>query len=368
MSGAPEADPRAAWRSYDEATARLSARFAGLYRIGHYVHRQPARLQPGVPQRFRRPYDTPVAAVEWGPADAPLLVCLGGVANVAMRFSFLAADLQPRWRVVCPDWLGRGLSGWLADDREYVFETYVEQLRQLLRQLGVSAARPACLLGSSMGGSVALALAAQEPRWVARLVLNDIGPELKRARRRRRAETLARLHVFRSPQDIVRRIGVAQRNDGPACDDIRLFLAHHQTRWSPENGGRVYRHDLRALLAYRREAERDVDQWAEWARIACPVLLLHGMASDALTEGTIARMQALRPLSVAHIPHTGHTPLLCDRNQTRCIADWLADPAPPAHAWSLPLAPPRQRWGEVEAPDAPAMAADGPGALPAQKL
>ena len=97
--------------------------------------------------------------------------------------------------------------------------------------------------------------------------------------------------------------------------------------------------------------ERDgaVDQWADWARLKCPVLLLHGMQSDALTPAIIARMRrsnASCQLTVAHIPETGHTPLLSDRNQTRCIGDWLA-----GRGWgvehpefSIPLAHPRLAW------------------------
>ncbi|MFG5409963.1 alpha/beta fold hydrolase [Piscinibacter sakaiensis] len=344
MPAPPDRPDPETWSRYEAVAERLDARFAGLWRLRHFRFRMPEALQHGVPPRQRRDHELPAAWLDWGPPDAPVLACVGGVANVAMRFAFLAADLRTRWRVVCMDWVGRGHSGWLADESEYHFETYVEQLRQWLDALGASARRPVALLGSSLGGSVAMRLAAREPQRIARLVLNDIGPALPRERRQRRAEVLARLHVFRSPAEITRRIGAAQKHDGPATDDIRLFLAHHQTRWSPENGGRVYRHDLRALQAYRRAAEEDVDQWTDWGALPMPVLLMHGMESDALTPETLVRMQALRPLSIAHVPQTGHTPLLADRHQTATIGDWLADPAPTPLEWSVPLAPPRRRW------------------------
>jgi pimeloyl-ACP methyl ester carboxylesterase len=221
------------------------------------------------------------------------------------------------------DWLGRGLSGWLADEREYGLPTYVEQLDQLLRHLG---GRPATLLGSSMGGSVAIAYAAARPKQVEALVLNDVGPAIPRARRARRAQALARFYVFRTPQDLLRRIGAAHKNDGPIDDELRLFLAWHQTRWSAENGGRVYRHDPRAFLAYQRDAQRSVDQWAEWQRVDCPVLLLHGMLSDTLLPRTMARMQRTRPLTLAHIPGTGHAPVLAAPGQAAFIHQWLGGP------------------------------------------
>jgi pimeloyl-ACP methyl ester carboxylesterase len=336
-------DHGAAWRAWDEAARRLNRRFDGHFLRATFDYRQPLALQRGVPSRLRRPYTVPVAVTDWGPRDAPVLLCTGGVANTAMRFAFLAADLARNGvRVVCVDWPGRGASGWLADKREYRRETWVELLRQLIGHLGA----PVALLGSSMGGSAAIELASRHPSLVARLVLNDVGPHIPRARRARRAETLARHYVFHSPADLMRRTGAAQKNDGPVSDDVRQFIAHHQTRWSDEESGRIYRHDPRAMLAYRDEAAMSVDQWDDWARVRCPVLLLHGMASDALTGGTIARMRRSRPatagLTVVHLPDTGHTPVLADRNQTELIGDWLKGAYAAPCECSLPHAPARR--------------------------
>jgi len=330
------------WADWDAAGERLLARFDGLYRHGHFEYRQPLALQRAVPARLRRSYTVPVAYTDWGPHDAPLLICCGGVANTAMRFAFLAADLQREGlRVVCMDWLGRGLSGWLADDREYGLPTCVEQLRQMIGHLGGG---PVALLGSSMGGSAAIELAAREPDRVSALALNDVGPHIPRARRLRRAQMLARYHVFRTPQDIERRVGASQKNDGPVGDDVRRFVAYHQTRWSDENLGRVYRHDPRALLAYRRDAQSALDQWAAWARLRCPVLVLRGLQSDALLPATVARMQRSRPITLANIPDTGHTPVLCDRHQTRTVLEWLRGELPAPLSLSIPHARRRAPW------------------------
>ena len=323
---------RAQWAATEAAAAAITEPFRGLYAEQRFEHVQPVRLQPGVPARLRRPYATSVSYLDWGARDAPVVVCTGGVANAAMRFSFLARALAAHHRVVCMDWLGRGRSGWLADDREYGLLTYVEQLRQLLDHL---ACPRATLLGSSMGGSVAMAFAAAHPRRVERLVLNDVGPAIPRARRAQRAQALARFYVFRTPADLLRRVGAAHKHDGPIDDALRLFLAWHQTRWSDENDGRVYRHDPRAMLAYQRDAARSVDQWAEWETIACPVLLLHGVLSDALSPRTIARMQRARPLSVAHIPHTGHAPVLAAPAQIAAIDAWLRDADPAARELTI---------------------------------
>lgn len=338
---------RQAWTVHEEALLRLAQRFSGLYELRTFPYVQKPLFQRGVPARLRKPYLVQVAYSDWGAVDAPVVICMGGVVNTAMRFNFLAEALCRRFRVICMDWLGRGRSGWLADDSEYGMPVHVEQLRQLLRHLrGPSHSAPirsgpVTLLGSSMGGLVAMEFAARFPSSVQRLLLNDIGPSMPRARRMRRAATVARFFVFRTPEELFRRVGASQKNDGPISEEVRRFIAYHQTRWSDEHGGRIYSHDVRALIAYRREAVNDVDHWHEWSQVRAPVLLLHGMESDALNEKTIRRMHRGHDMVVAHIPRTGHTPALIDDSQTASILDWLSGDLdlPAGTEFSLPHAP-----------------------------
>ncbi|MBI5719169.1 MAG: alpha/beta hydrolase [Burkholderiales bacterium] len=365
------------WNEYMALASRVVGRFHGHFALRHFDYEHPVRLQPGTPRRLKRAYVTPVAYTEWGAADAPVLLCCGGVANVAMRFHYLASDLADRWRVVCMDWLGRGRSGWLAAEEDYSLATYAEQLRQMIRHLagepgpgaaggpagpagrarrGVGGGRGVTVLGSSMGGSAAIELIAREPKLVERLILNDVGPHIPARRRRRRAEAIARHYVFRDPAELLRRVGASNKNDGPVSDDIRFNLSFHQTRWSDEESGRVYRHDVRAMQAYRRGSRQSVVQWAEWQHVRCPVLLIHGMQSDALLPPTLERMRRGKAVTVMHVPDTGHTPLLADRNQIGFIRQWLAGEIPAGEEWSVLHAPARDPYPGSPIPFAPASA------------
>lgn len=308
------------WAAYEAHMNRLDECYSGFYTARRFDYWQPLRLQRGVPVRLRKVYPVSVAYTEWGRADADLLVCVGGVANCGHRFHPLAAHLEREFRVVCLDLLGRGRSGWLADQCEYGIDTYVEQLRQTLAHLAV---RRVALLGSSLGGTVAIVFAARYPALVDRLILNDTGPYIPASRRRRRAETLARHYVFRTPAELLRKVGISQRNDGPVEDSVRQYITHHQTRWSEADQGRVYRYDPRALLAYRDEASRSVNVWSFWQSLQQPVLVLHGMESDSLLPPTLRRMQRRAKVSVVDIPDTGHTPVLDKANHASQIADWL---------------------------------------------
>jgi len=309
------------WAAYERQQAEIEAAFGARYERCGFDYRHPLRLQGGVPKRLRKIYSVATAYTLWGKPDAPLVVCVGGVANCAHRFHFLASGLDDGYRIACMDWVGRGYSGWLADITEYGLETYVEQLRQFLEHLG---ARHATIVGSSLGGTAAIVLAARYPYLVSRLILNDTGPFIPAGRRRRRAETLARHYVFHSPQELQSKIGVSQRNDGPISQAVRLYTTHHQTRWSEEEKGRIYRHDPRALLAYREDARHNVNVWREWWKLKIPVLVTHGLESDALLPPTLRRLQQHAGVTVMHVPHTGHTPVLSDENQIHFIRLWLA--------------------------------------------
>ena len=320
--------------------SRVVGRFHGDFKLRHFDYQHPTRLQRLTPRRLKRPYSVQVAYTDWGPADAPVVACCGGVASVAMRFNYLASDLADKFRLICMDWVGRGRSGWLAAESDYSLQTYTEQIRQLIVHLGGG---PVTLLGSSLGGSAAIELCAKHPELIERLILNDIGPHVPGKRRKRRAETLSRHYVFGDPAEMLRRVGASQKNDGPVSDDIRFNLTFHQTRWSDEDGGRIYRHDVRAMQAYRDEAQASLLQWDRWQRVNCPVLLIHGLQSDALSESTIRRMRRGKSLALMRVPDTGHSPLLADRNHTWFIRDWLTGEHVAEREWTALHAPLRDR-------------------------
>jgi len=70
-----------------------------------------------------------VSYKEWGDPDNPdVLVCVHGVTRVGDDFDLLAQKLCDRFRVICPDVVGRGRSGWLADPHHYQVPQYVSDM------------------------------------------------------------------------------------------------------------------------------------------------------------------------------------------------------------------------------------------------
>ncbi len=327
------------WDEFELLVKRTVGPFEGRFDVGWFNYRHPTRLMGHWPAHQVKETPVRLSYTDWGDPDAPVIVCAGGILNSARRWDYLALALSDRFRVVCLDWPGRGLSAWMPTQGDYTLETNVEALLQCLDHLDC---RSAHLIGSSLGGSVGMALCARHPDRVERLILNDIGPYMPAERRRRRAQAVARHYVFRRPAELFRRLGASAKNEGPVTEDELLHNTYFQTKWSDSHGGRVYRHDPRALQAYAEEAAGDLDQWQDWAGIARPVLVVHGLLSDALLDDTVAAM-GRRPGTVAmHVPDTGHMPALSSDNQIHFLRRWLCGEGPEAAFTCLnPQAGPR---------------------------
>ena len=79
-----------------------------------------------------------MAYKQWGDPDNPeVLVCVHGVSRVSGDFDRLAADLSDRYRVICPDVVGRGLSSWLKNPQFYAVPQYVSDMVTLVARLDV---------------------------------------------------------------------------------------------------------------------------------------------------------------------------------------------------------------------------------------
>src|SRR6516225_6499996 len=109
------------------------------------------------------------------PAGAPVVLCLHGLMRNGRDFEDLVTHLAARYRVIVPDVRGRGLSARDPNFNNYQIPTYLGDLMPLFTGLGV---QRVSIVGTSMGGLMAMVLAATQPRLVARIVLNDVGPEV----------------------------------------------------------------------------------------------------------------------------------------------------------------------------------------------
>jgi 3-oxoadipate enol-lactonase len=106
-----------------------------------------------------------------GPEGAPWLVFSNSLATNLSMWDEQAAELKKSFRVLRYDQRGHG--GTQATDGRYNFQQLAADLAALLDALSIKRAH---VLGISMGGMTALALAQQYPDHVDRLIPCDCGP------------------------------------------------------------------------------------------------------------------------------------------------------------------------------------------------
>ena len=115
--------------------------------------------------------------LDWGSSSAEPLVLLHGGAWCWQEYLSLLPTLAQRWHTYSLDLRGNGRSGWVPDT--YRLENFAADNAQFLGQLG----RPAVLIGHSIGGVIALMLAARCPDRVKALIIEDVPLTLDSYRR-----------------------------------------------------------------------------------------------------------------------------------------------------------------------------------------
>lgn len=102
--------------------------------------------------------------------DGPPVVVLHGLFGSSRNWRGVARALSAEHRVICVDLRNHGRSPWIDS------MTYAEMagdVRALIRSEGLE--RPV-IIGHSMGGKTAMALALESPELVGRLIVVDIAP------------------------------------------------------------------------------------------------------------------------------------------------------------------------------------------------
>ena len=285
-----------------------------------------AAAGPGpVLRRIRLPGDgepVELAVADWeGPAGVPALLCIPGFTRTGRDFEELARALAGRRRVLCPDLAGRGESARLGEPRGYRMQAYATHLRQLLAALGLGEVG---VLGISMGGLLAMALAADRDLAVRELVLVDIGPSVPRPAFELLDLYLASERRFPGFEPLLAHV----KRYFAACalgSELawRLFALRGARRLP--DGGYAMDYDPAIRLPFRADFAGMAQAWPAYERIAARTLVLRGAQSHVLPADVAAAMTERGPRArLATIAGTGHWPALMKPEETALVAEFLA--------------------------------------------
>ena len=259
---------------------------------------------------------------EWGAEHAETVIAWHGLARTGRDMDDIAEHLSQRWRVLCPDTIGRGLSQWSpAPEREYCLDFYVRLAVAFVDQLGLDRFH---WLGTSMGGAIGTMAAAGPLRGrIRRLVLNDNGPQLAPAAIERIRSYAGAPAAFDTVSELEQYFRTVYKPYGWLSDAQWRRLTETSVRRLPD--GRVTPHYDPAMVMQFTHHENEYDLWDAWDALELPVLCLRGEHSDLLLRETADAMRARGPRSVVvEIAGCGHAPALNTPEQFALVERFLA--------------------------------------------
>ena len=258
-----------------------------------------------------------------GPADRPPILCLAGLTRNSRDFADFADRYAGRWRVIAPDWRGRGRSQWDPQSEHYSPAVYAADVRQLLDVLDVP---QAIFVGTSLGGLVTMVIASFAPQRIAAVVLNDIGPEIDPEGIERIGDYIGKPVAFpgwdAAAAELASESAARHPNYRPA--DWQRF-ARRICR--ERDGVIVFDYDLAIAENFRAvQAAPAVDAWPYFRALGgAPLLILRGETSDLLSAlGARAMVDAHPDAVLVTVPNVGHPPDLSEPEALVAIDRLLA--------------------------------------------
>ena len=265
---------------------------------------------------------------EWGdPANDTVLVCVHGLTRQGRDFDTLARTLLDRYRVVCPDVVGRGQSDWLSDPMGYALPQYVSDMVALLARVN---ARTVHWLGTSMGGIIGLGVAALGRSPVSKLVLNDVGPRLDPAGLARIGGYVGQTRRWKTLDEAADAIWAISTGFGPHTREQWLALSVPQLK--SDGDALVPRSDPDIAVPFKAITPQaalagEAALWQTFDAVRCPTLLIRGAESDLLSRDTAREMGSRGPRArLVEFAGVGHAPMLVQPEQVKAVREFLLSP------------------------------------------
>ena len=209
-------------------------------------------------------------ALTWGDGPETMLF-LHGLTAMAEVWGPTVSHLPGGRRYVALDQRGHGRSP--KPESGYGPSTYLRDALEVIARIG----GPVHIAGHSMGGRIALLLAARHPEALHSAAIIDIGPEASRDNIRATVSAIAaRPERFTGREEA---FALAFRGRETSDEDRRLFLARLDETGDGSLTWRAPRHSLEQTVS----SHRGQSYWQDWRRIGTPALFIHGGASKEVS-------------------------------------------------------------------------------------
>ena len=296
---------------------------------------------------------------EWGDTLNPyVIVCLHGLTRSAKDFFYLANKLKKNYRILAPDFVGRGESGWLENENLYHISQYINDLNSMFVQLKLKEVN---LIGTSLGGFIGLLICSEVfdeefknlPFFLVygsnserndeisykSLVINDFGAQIS-------IQSLFDLAdqidfnpniEFKDFQEAVILVKRLCREFGPHSESEWEVLTDSFLRPGEKKGSYKVHFDPKIVSQFRRTFSTfgiksslnllkipDLNLWKFYDNLTCKTLLLRGKNSSVLNKNTALEMTRRGPSpKLVEFDDVGHAPSLMHDDQISIIKSFL---------------------------------------------
>ncbi len=257
-----------------------------------------------------------------GPADRPPLLCLHGLTRNSRDFAEFAERYAGKRRIIAPDFRGRGLSEWDPKPENYQPPVYAADILQLLGELQFP---EAIFVGTSLGGLVAMAIAAFAPQLIAATVLNDVGPELDPAGIERIGTYVGDPVSFESWDAAAASLAKAHSPRHPNYGASE-WDSYARRICRERDGAIVFDYDMAIAENFRAaQSGPAVDAWPYFLALSgAPLLIVRGEHSDLLSASAARAMADAHPdAELVTVPDVGHAPDLTEPAAVAAIDRFL---------------------------------------------
>ena len=256
-----------------------------------------------------------------GAPGTPAVLMIHGLAGQAHIFDGVAARLAASFHVYCIDLRGRGESNWGAPDGYHV-QNYVADVVAVLDALGLD---KVAIVGTALGGIVAMNFAATHPARATRLVINDVGPAVEEKGLERILQHVSGApEMFSDMKAVLKYYRELYVRSVEHVDEQQLEeFARHNVRRN-DNGVFVWKMD--PSIRRRATATGTSSAWELFDRIECPALVVRGERSDLLSAETAEKMASTgKDCRLVVAAGVGHAPMLTEPGVLPALEAFLAE-------------------------------------------
>lgn len=262
-----------------------------------------------------------------GSSDRPPLLCLPGLTRNSRDFEGFADRYAGRFRILSPDFRGRGLSEYDPVPSRYLPTTYAADVLQLLDELEIERA---LFVGTSLGGIVTMLVAVLQPHRIAGAILNDVGPVLDHHGLDRIRSYVGKPVLFHDWDEAADYVAAVNRHL-PASNSHDDWLRAARRVCREDGSAIVFDYDM-AIAEPFNQADEGVsfDMWPLFRQLGTkPLLIVRGENSDLLSPaGAKAMLEAAPAAKLMTVPGVGHAPELTEPAAVAAIDAFLAQFAP----------------------------------------